>query len=406
MNSLKLEFPGHDGSQLAARLDLPAGEPRAWVLFAHCFTCGKDIFAASLISVGLVESGLAVLRFDFTGLGMSEGEFANTSFSSNVADLICAADHLREHYAAPTVLVGHSLGGAAVLAAAAHIAEVKAVVTIGAPAEPVHVKHLFKDHETAIREQGALEVDLGGRPFTITREFLDDLESTRIRDRVAHLGRALLVMHAPRDEVVDVDQARRIYEAARHPKSFVSLDSADHLLRKREDAAYAARVIAVWAERYLPARDEAEKPEALEAGGVLVSQSDAAGFLSTVRAGRHTQIADEPESMGGADQGPSPYDYLLAGLGACTAMTLRMYARRKKLALEEVTVLVRQRRVHAQDCEECEDKSGQITEITREVRLVGDLSADERQRLLEIADKCPVHRTLTEPIRIVTTAVE
>lgn len=402
MQSLKLEFPGHDGSLLAARLDLPAGPPRAWVLFAHCFTCGKDIFAASRISAGLVESGLAVLRFDFTGLGASEGEFANTSFSSNVADLVCAAEHLREHHQAPTVLVGHSLGGAAVLAAAQDIAEVKAVVTIGAPAEPVHVKHLFDGHVDAIREQGALEVDLGGRPFTITSDFLDDLEETRIRDRVSKLGRALLVMHSPRDEIVDVDQARRIYEAALHPKSFVSLDSADHLLRKHADATYVARVIAVWAERYLPAMAEQEAPEE---GVVAVSQVDPEGFTCTLRAGRHTQIADEPEAMGGADLGPSPYDYLLAGLGACTAMTLRMYARRKKLALGEVSVRLRQRRVHAADCEECEDKSGQITEITREIRIDGDLSDEQRQRLIEIADKCPVHRTLTEPIRIVTTPV-
>lgn len=403
MQSEKLEFPGHNGSLLAARLDRPAGPPRAWVLFAHCFTCGKDIFAASRISAGLVESGLAVLRFDFTGLGASEGEFANTSFSSNVADLVCAAEYLREHHRAPTILVGHSLGGAAVLAAAQDIAEVKAVVTIGAPAEPVHVKHLFEGHEEAIRKQGALEVDLGGRPFTITSAFLDDLEATRIRDRVSKLGRALLVMHSPRDEIVEVDQARRIYEAALHPKSFVSLDTADHLLRKHADAAYVARVIAVWAERYLPAVAE---QEALEEGVVSVSQVDPDGFTCTVRAGSHTQTADEPAAMGGADLGPSPYDYLLAGLGACTAMTLRMYARRKKLALGEVSVRLRQRRVHAADCLECEDRSGQITEITREIRIDGDLSDEQRQRLIEIADKCPVHRTLVEPICIVTTPTD
>ncbi len=403
MQSLKFEFPGHDGSLLAARLDRPAGTPRAWVLFAHCFTCGKDIFAASRISAGLVDCGFAVLRFDFTGLGMSEGEFANTSFSSNVADLVCAADHLRSHHRAPSVLVGHSLGGAAVLAAARRIDEARAVVTIGAPAEPVHATHQFGEHVETIRSRGALEVDLGGRPFTITREFLEDLEATRIRDTVSHLGRALLVMHAPRDEIVDIDQARRIYETARHPKSFVSLDSADHLLRRREDATYAARVIAVWAERYLPAAPEVAP---LEGGLVEVAQSDVEGFTSTVRAGLHTQIADEPKAMGGADLGPSPYDYLLAGLGACTAMTLRMYARRKKLPLEEVSVQLRHRRIHAEDCAECEDKSGQLTEITREIRITGDLDADQRARLLEIADKCPVHRTLSERIRIVSELVD
>ena len=399
MKSLKLEFPGHDGSLLAARLDLPMGEPRAWALFAHCFTCGKDIFAASRISAGLVESGLAVLRFDFTGLGTSEGEFANTDFSSNVDDLVCAAEYLRAHHQAPALLVGHSLGGAAVLAAAGRMPEVRAVATVAAPAEPVHVTHLFGSHVEAIREHGALEVDLGGRPFTITRAFLDDLESTRLRDRVANLGRALLVLHSPRDEIVGADQARRIYEAARHPKSFVSLDSADHLLRRREDAVYAARVIAVWAERYLPAPPD---EETLEQGLVRVTQTEADGFTASVRSGRHALWADEPRDVGGDDLGPSPYDYLLASLGACTAMTLRMYARRKQIELDAVSVELRQRRVHAADCDECADKSGQITEITRIVQLQGRLAEEERQRLLEIADRCPVHRSLTEPIRIRT----
>lgn len=402
MATLKFEFPGHDGSLLAGRLDLPIARPRAYVLFAHCFTCGKDIFAASRIAAGLVECGLAVLRFDFTGLGTSEGEFANTSFSSNVADLVCAADHLRAHHRAPALLVGHSLGGAAVLAAAQHIDEVRAVVTIGAPAEPVHVKHQFEAHVEAIREQGALEVDLGGRPFTITRQFLEDLESTRIRDRVAHLGRALLVMHSPRDEIVAAEQARRIYEVARHPKSFVSLDSADHLLRRREDATYAARVLAVWAERYLPPAPEVEP---LEEGVVEVAQTDVQGFVCSVRAGRHTQVADEPRAVGGGDLGPSPYDYLLASLGACTAMTLRMYARRKQLPLDSVSVQLKHRRIHAEDCADCEDDGGQMTELSREIRLVGDLSDEQRKRLLEIADKCPVHRTLTERIRVVSTLV-
>ena len=397
MKSTKITFAGHDGSLLAARLDVPRQAPRAFVLFAHCFTCGKDIFAASRISAGLVEQGLAVLRFDFTGLGMSEGEFANTNFSSNVADLVCAADFLRAHHRAPALLVGHSLGGAAVLAAAGDIAEVTAVATIGAPSEPVHVKRHFEDQVEAVRAQGALEVELAGRAFTITRQFLEDLESTRIRERVAHLGRALLVMHAPRDEIVDVDQARRIFEAARHPKSFVSLDAADHLLRRREDAAYAAQVLAAWAGRYLPAAPE---PEALEAGIVEVEETGDGTFTSEVRAGPHRLTADEPRRLGGDDRGPSPYDYLLGGLGACTAMTLRMYARMKNLPLEGVRVRLQQQRIHAEDCADCEGNPAHITEITREIGLAGALSPEQRAKLLEIAERCPVHRTLTNVVKV------
>lgn len=330
MHSQKLQFPGHSGELLAARLDSPDATPRAYALFAHCFTCGKDIFAASRISAALVERGFAVLRFDFTGLGMSEGEFANTNFSSNVADLVKAADYLREAYAAPTLLIGHSLGGAAVLAAASRIEECRAVATIGSPAEPIHVKRVLGDDIHAIREQGELEVRLAGRPFRIQKQFLDDLEASTIRERVAHLGRALLVMHSPVDEIVDIDNARQLYVAARHPKSFVSLDDADHLLRKRRDAEYAASVLAAWAWRYLPdveaLPDKAEPAEALDEGVVEVAETGAGLFANQVLAGRHRLPADEPQSLGGTDTGPTPYDYLLAGLGACTAMTLRMYA--------------------------------------------------------------------------------
>lgn len=396
MRTSKAVFAGHSGAALAARLDLPRQPPRAFALFAHCFTCSKDVLAASRISAGLVQAGLGVMRFDFTGLGMSEGEFANTNFSSNVADLVLAADHLRRHHEAPALLVGHSLGGAAVLAAAAEIPEVKAVATIGAPSEPVHVTRHFADRVDAIRAEGAAEVELAGRTFTLTRQFLDDIEATRLRERIAGLGRALLVMHAPQDELVDVDHARRIFAAAQHPKSFVALDGADHLLRRREDAAYAAAVLAAWAGRYLP------PPEAtaLEAGVVEVEETGGGRFTSTVREGGHTLLADEPTALGGDDAGPSPYGYLLAGLGACTAMTIRMYASRKNLPLTGVRVRLRQQRVHAEDCVDCERKMAQITEITREIHLDGALDEAQRQRLLEIAEKCPVHRTLTSTIRI------
>lgn len=404
MKTRKLEFAGHSGEMLAARLDAPDAAPRAYALFAHCFTCGKDIFAAARISAALVERGFAVLRFDFTGLGMSDGEFANTNFSSNVADLVKAADFLRENHAAPALLIGHSLGGAAVLAAASAIDEARAVATIGAPSEPLHLQKQFADRIDEIRAEGELEVQLGGRPFCIKKQFLDDLEASSIRANVERLGRALLVMHSPVDEIVDIDNARQLYVAARHPKSFISLDNADHLLSKRRDAEYAASVLAAWAWRYLPevetSQEDASADEALPEGQVEVSETGASQFATQVRAGRHVLPADEPLRVGGTDTGPTPYDYLLAALGACTSMTLRMYAQRKKLALEKVTVRLSHQRVHVDDCNDCDSVEGQIAEITRVIHLQGELSADERARLMEIADRCPVHRTLEHEIKV------
>jgi putative redox protein len=404
MNTQKIQFPGHSGDLLAARLDAPDGTPLAYALFAHCFTCSKDVFAASRISAAMVERGFAVLRFDFTGLGMSDGEFANTNFSSNVADLVKAADYLREQHVAPTLLIGHSLGGAAVLAAASEIDEVTAVATIGAPSEPLHVQKQLGDKVEAIREQGELEVQLGGRPFLIKRQFLDDLEASTIRDRVAHLDRALLVMHSPLDMIVPVDNAREIFIAAKHPKSFISLDDADHLLRKRRDAEYAASVLASWAWRYLPVveaqPDDVSPGQTLDEGHVEVSETGLGQFANQVRAGRHLLPADEPQRVGGTNTGPTPYDYLLASLGACTSMTLRMYAERKKMPLDKVSVRLSHQRVHAEDCDDCESTSGKIAEIQRVIHLQGDLSEAERTRLLEIADKCPVHRTLENEIKV------
>lgn len=403
MNSQKLQFPGYSGELLAARLDSPDGAPRAFALFAHCFTCSKDIVVASRISASLVAQGFAVLRFDFTGLGMSDGEFANTNFTSNVADLVKAADYLREHHAAPVLLIGHSLGGAAVLAAASEIDEVKAVATIGAPAEPLHVRKQLGDKVDQIKTHGQLEVQLGGRPFTIQKQFLDDLEANTIRERVQNLGRALLVMHSPIDEIVDIDNARQLYVAAKHPKSFISLDDADHLLRKRRDAEYAASVLAAWAWRYLPEAPPSlatTDGDTLAEGQVEVAETGAGPFANEVRAGRHRLRADEPTRLGGTDTGPTPYDFLLASLGACTVMTLRMYAQRKQLRLDKVSVQLSHQRVHAEDCADCESSDGQIAEIQRVIRLQGELTEDERARLLEIADKCPVHRTLEGEIKV------
>jgi uncharacterized OsmC-like protein/alpha/beta superfamily hydrolase len=396
VESRKIEFPGAAGSNLAARLDLPA-KPYAFALFAHCFTCGKDIFAAQRIAEALTARGIAVLRFDFTGIGASGGEFSNTNFSSNVQDLVAAATYLRQSHVAPSLLIGHSLGGAAVLAAAPHVPEATAVVTIAAPASAAHVTHNFAADLAEINQKGTAKVTLAGRSFTITKQFLDDLEQQNFLDDLAKLKKALLVCHAPRDEYVGIENATRIFVAARHSKSFLSLDTADHLLRKREDAIYLADVIAVWAARYLPAAEESVE---LPSGTVEVRETRTGPLVQRVQAGRHVLIADEPVAVGGNDAGPGPYDYLLAALGACTSMTMRLYADRKGLPAARFSVRLSHRRVHAQDCADCETKEGNIGEITRDITIGGDIPETARARLMEIADKCPVHKTLTHEIKI------
>jgi putative redox protein len=401
MRSERFEFPNAKGEKLAAVLDLPLGEPTAFALFAHCFTCGKDNIAAKRIAERLSVHGIAVLRFDFTGLGGSEGEFANTHFTSNIDDLVAAADHLRKTRKAPAILIGHSLGGAAVLAAAHRIKDARCVVTIAAPADPAHVTGLFKEHVGTIRDKGEVDVLLAGRPFKIRREFLDDVAEQMLMDRVAHLKKALLVFHSPTDELVGIDSATRIFVTAKHPKSFVSLAGADHLLSKRSDALYVANMIAAWSERYLDPPDSVAKVES-ETGVVIVRETRAGKFQQEIMSGPHRFIADEPVSAGGLDSGPGPYDLLLAALGACTAMTLRLYADNKKLPLERVTVRLTHNKIHATDCAECETKDGMIDRIDRTISFEGNLDAATHQRLLEIADKCPVHRTLKSEVDIRT----
>ena len=393
--SRKVTFPGSTGS-LAARLDLPS-KPRAFALFAHCFTCGKDILAAFRIASALAARDIAVLRFDFTGIGGSEGEFANTNFSSNVADLVAAANYLRRSHAAPYLLIGHSLGGAAVLAAAPQVPEATSVVTIGAPSSAAHITRQFAANVGEILQKGTAQVNLAGRTFTIAKQFLDDVAERNFLDQLANLRKALLVCHAPRDEVVDIETASAIFAAARHPKSFLSLDTADHLVTKREDALYLAEVVAAWASRYLPAAAEAAT---LPPGVVEVSEAHTGRLTQTVQVGRHRLTADEPIAAGGDDAGPSPYDYLLAALGACTSMTLRLYAERKGIAAERFFVRLSHRKVHAQDCADCETSEGRIDEIIREISIQGDVADDARDRLMQIADKCPVHQTLTHEIKI------
>jgi len=407
MPNERFQFTGAGGEQLAAALELPEREPRAYALFAHCFTCGKDVLAAKRIAVTLAARGIAVLRFDFTGLGSSEGDFANTTFSSNVADLVRAADHLRETRKAPAILIGHSLGGAAILAAASQIPDAKAVVTIAAPSDPAHVTGLFADRVADIRTQGKVEVSLAGRPFPISREFLDDIAEHNLMAHVNKLHRAFLIMHAPTDDTVGIDNATRIFLAAKHPKSFVSLADADHLLTRKADATYVADVIAAWAERYLePTAPEQAGVSSQAPRNVVVRETRNSRLQQVVTIGPHHLLADEPVAVGGEDSGPGPYDFLLAGLGACTSMTMRLYAERKSLPLERVTVTLKHNKIHAEDCAECETKAGMLDQIDLVIGMEGALDAKQRKRLMEIADRCPVHRTLTSEIRIVTRAAD
>lgn len=398
MPTEKITFTGHSGETLAARLDLPDGPHRATALFAHCFTCGKDVIAARRIASRLAAMGIAVLRFDFTGLGQSEGDFGATGFVSNVKDLQAAADYLKNRGIAPGLLIGHSLGGAAVLRAASGIDSAKAVVTIGAPFDPGHVTHNFADALDRIEADGHAEVNLGGRPVRIGRELIRDVVAENLAPAIAGLKRALLVMHAPLDSIVGVENATQIFIAAKHPKSFVTLDNADHLISRSADAEYAAEVIAAWSARYLDLK-ETETPQETPEGITRVTEADPNGFLQDVMSGPHHTLADEPAAYGGTDRGMTPYGFLAAGLGACTSMTVRMYARRKGWPLSHISVDVSHSKSHAEDAQSGSEK---LDVFLREITLLGDLDEDQRTRLLEIADKCPVHRTLEKSAKVET----
>lgn len=401
MRFKKVKFTNKNGYELSARIEFPVNQhPHSFAIFAHCFTCSKNLAAVRHIARSLVQEGIGLLRFDFTGLGDSEGEFADTNFSTNLSDIYAATDFLTENYEAPELLIGHSLGGAAMLHAACKIESVKGVATIGAPYNPIHVSHLFDDNLEEIEAEGSARVNIGGRPFTVKKHFLDDLKNYNPFDTLRNLRKAILVMHSPQDKTVDVENAGKIYNAAFHPKSFISLDGADHLLTNQADALYAGEMVACWAKKYISIPKKA-KLKAQKEVAVRLNKED--GFTTEIMVGKHHLIADEPESVGGNDFGPSPYDLVSAGLGACTAMTLHMYARRKKWDLKEVTVHLEYYKDYAKDMENIEGKQGKIDHFDRILEIEGDLDGEQKKRLIEIADKCPVHRTLHNDIKVNTT---
>ena len=403
MNIQKINFTNAEGQQLVGRLELPVNQhPHNFVIFAHCFTCNKNLSAVKNITRELTSNGFGVLRFDFTGLGESEGDFENTNFSGNVDDLISASNYLKENHTAPTLLIGHSLGGAAVIFAASKIDSVKAVATIGAPSNPKHVEHLIQNSVEEIKATGKANVSIGGRPFTIKKQFLDDIETKSLPDVAKNLRKALLVLHSPQDTTVGIENAEEIYVAARHPKSFVTLDGADHLLMKKEDSIYVGSVIATWAKRYI----SIPKIDTISTTHQAVASLDAEdGFTTQMTVGSHTMMADEPVSYGGNDFGPSPYEFVSAGLSACTAMTVQMYVKRKGWDLQNIEVHTSHTKVAKQIVENGEQKEIKVDTFNREVKLKGNLDDKQIQRMLQIADKCPVHKTLHSAIEVVTTLV-
>ncbi len=400
MRSTKINIKNKEGHNISAVLDTPLSTPVAYAIFAHCFTCSKNLTAVRNITRSLNSEGIGVARFDFTGLGESEGEFSDTNFSSNVDDLISVFNYLKENDTTPQIIIGHSLGGTAVLMAASKIPEMKAVVTIGSPSSPPHVLKLFGKNVGEIKQRGYAEVNIGGRPFRIKKQFVEDLEKTDISLVISNLKKSLLVLHSPQDKIVGIGNASEIYGHAKHPKSFVSLDGADHLLSNKEDSHYAGKVISAWASKYITAQKDR-----LESRGKVDVQIGENGYTTDILAYGHPFIADEPESVGGNDLGPSPYGLLLSSLGACTGITLRMYATRKNWDLKEVLIHLSHDKIYAEDCRECETKTGKIDKIERKIELIGHLDDKQKQRLMEIADRCPVHRTLHSEIMVETSMV-
>ena len=396
MSRTKLEITNSKGYALNAYLDLPADQkPSHYALFAHCFTCASNSNAARNISHALTQHGFGVLRFDFTGLGNSEGEFSDSYFSANVQDLLDVNEYMSAKFQSPSLLVGHSLGGAAVFVAASKLENVKAVATIGTPAHIDHVKQHFSHQFEADHPDDPVKVDIGGRPFVINQEFVDDFSKTDLPKVVKGLKKPILIFHAPFDKIVSIDNAQQLYQAAMHPKSFVSLNDADHLLSKRMDSQYVGDVIGAWVGRYFPPqKDKKLTTEGEQLVGHLNLLED--NFTTFIQTDKHALVADEPTSVGGDDFGPSPYELLGASLAACTAMTLKLYAKRKKWDLEEVYVYITHSKKHIEDMEEKETVF--LDHISKKMKFIGNLSREQKQRLAEIASKCPVHRTLTSEV--------
>lgn len=400
MKSEQLSFTNKNGYELSARIDFPIDQkPMAFAIFAHCFTCSKNLLAIKHISRSLTAKGIAVLLFDFTGLGDSEGDFESTTFTSNIHDIFAAAEFLEHNYEAPKIMIGHSLGGAAALFAGSQLDSIEAVVTIGAPFDPYHVTNLLSEKIDDIKATGKATVNIGGRPFTIAKEFIDDLEQHNAEVVAKDLRKALLILHSPQDTTVGIENAAKIYSAAIHPKSFISLDGADHLLSKRADSTYAGNMIASWVEKYL---NPNQKKTALASKSQVVARTEQGSFTTEIKAGKHHLLADEPEEVGGSNLGPTPYGLLSAALAACTTMTLHMYATRKKWDLKEVKVHIDHNKDYAQDCEECEKSSSKVDHFRKKIELIGDLDETQKQRLLEIADKCPVHKTLHSEVKVIS----
>ena len=404
MNLQKVIFENKEGQSLVGKLELPANQhPHNFAIFAHCFTCNKNLAAVRNIGKALTSNGFGVLRFDFTGLGESEGDFGDTNFSGNVEDLIAAADYLNDNYSAPTLLIGHSLGGAAAIYAAAQVNSIKAVATIGAPSNPKHVQRLLQSSVDEIKKNGKAIVNLSGRDFTIKKQFLDDLERNTLSETVKNLRKPILIMHSPQDNTVGIKNAEEIYMAAHHPKSFISLDGADHLLMNKKDSIYAGEVISGWAKRYLNITDSEDLPKTKHQ--VIASLDFDDGFTTAMKVGNHYMTADEPTSYGGNDFGPSPYELVSAGLSACTAMTLQMYTKRKGWHIDNVEVHTSYSKTHALDCEDCESSNAKIDTFHREIKITGDFDDKQLERLLQIADKCPVHKTLHNETQVITKIV-
>src|SRR5690554_3827532 len=404
MNINKVSFKNKNKEELAGRLELPIDQkPHNFAILAHCFTCTKNLTAIKNVGRALIQEGFGVLRFDFTGLGESEGDFENTNFSGNVEDLVEAAQFLEQEYIAPTLIIGHSLGGAAAIFAADRISSIKAVAVINSPSHPSHVTHLLKSSTAEIAKNGKAKVNLGGVDFTIKKQFLDDLENKPLEEVVKTFKKALLILHSPLDKIVGINNAEEIYKSAHHPKSFVSLDDANHMLSKKEDSEYVGKVIAGWASRYV---EIPQKEQIRSKSQVAASLDGKQIFTTDLKLGNHYVTADEPTKFGGNDFGPSPYEYVSGGLAACTAMTIQMYARHKKWAVDNVTVNVDYSRDHAVDCKNCEDSSAKIDTFLLEIKLEGNLTEEQKARLIEIGGRCPVHKTLTSASQVLTKRID